>query len=66
MAIRATQLAIVRRNEVELALAPAGVEVHVVPAPHTRISTFDFSKPDELIGAGRSAAEAWLAARIAR
>ena len=64
MAIRATQLAIVRRNEVELALTPAEVEVHVVPAPHTRISTFDFSKPDDLIEAGRSATEAWLAARV--
>jgi NTE family protein len=66
MAIRATQLAIVRRNAIELALVPAGVEVHVVPAPNSRISTFDFSKPDELIEAGRASTEAWLAARVAR
>jgi len=40
--------------------------VHVVPAPLTRISTFDFSKPDELIDAGRISTESWLVTRVAR
>jgi NTE family protein len=66
MAIRATQLAIARRNDIELALIPDTVEVHLVPAPLSKISTFDFSKPDELIQAGRISTESWLATRVAR
>jgi len=61
MALRATQHAIVRRNEVELALAPPGVRVHVVPTITTGISTFDFTHAGALIDESRALAARWLA-----
>lgn len=60
MALRAAQLSIVRRNEVELNLVPAGVTVHVVPPITTNISTFDFGRARQLIDESHQLAQAWL------
>ena len=61
MALRATQHAIVRRNEVELALTPLGITVHVIPTITTGISTFDFTHAEQLVEDSRLLTAQWLA-----